>query len=130
MANNKIHGVGKRKESVARVYITKGTGQITVNQRTLDDYFKRPTLRMVVEHPLELTETKAKFDISVNVDGGGLSGQAGAIRHGLTRALMEYEPDFRGILKEAGLVTRDARIKERKMYGHKASRARFQFSKR
>lgn len=130
MTTDKIHGVGKRKGSVARVYISEGTGQIAVNQRTLDDYFKRPTLRMVVEHPLALADVRGKFDISINVVGGGLTGQAGAIRHGLTRALMDYDPSFRKVLKDAGLVTRDARKKERKMYGRRSARARFQFSKR
>ncbi len=123
-------GLGKRKHAIARVYIKEGKGNITVNSRTLEDYFKRPTSRMVVEQALKLVSLNGKVDIRVNVIGGGLSGQAGAIRHGLTRALMEFNPELRPALKAAGFVTRDSRIKERKKYGLKAARARFQFSKR
>ena len=131
MAKKYISGVGKRKTSIARVMITpNGTGKITINKRNLEDYFKRPTSRMVVEQALNLTQTLGKLDIQVNVLGGGLSGQAGAIRHGITRALLEINPEYRSVLKSAGLVTRDARIKERKMYGLRSARARFQFSKR
>ncbi len=124
-------GVGKRKTSIARVYLTQnGTGQIVINDRSLDDYFKRSTSRMVVEHALQLTQQLGKVDIRINVLGGGLSGQAGAIRHGITRALVIMDADLRPALKSAGLVTRDARKKERKMYGLAAARARYQFSKR
>lgn len=130
MAIKYFTGLGKRKHAIARVYIKEGKGSITVNSRTLEDYFKRPTSRMVVEQALKLVALNGKIDINVNVIGGGLSGQAGAIRHGLTRALMEYNAELRPALKAAGFVTRDARIKERKKYGLKSARARFQFSKR
>jgi small subunit ribosomal protein S9 len=131
MATKYFSGVGKRKTSVARVYLVQnGTGVITVNHRDIEDYFKRPTSRMVVQHALNLTGTLGKVDIKINVMGGGLSGQAGAIRHGITRALLAMDAEFRGTLKSAGLVTRDARKKERKMYGLAAARARYQFSKR
>lgn len=130
MAIKYFTGLGKRKHAIARVYIKEGKGNITVNSRTLEDYFKRPTSRMVVEQALKLVSLNGKVDIKVNVIGGGLSGQAGAIRHGLTRALMEFNPELRPSLKAAGFVTRDSRIKERKKYGLKAARARFQFSKR
>lgn len=123
-------GLGKRKTAIARVFIKEGSGKISINARTMEDYFKRPTSRMVVEQPLHLTQVAGKIDIRVNVVGGGLNGQAGAIRHGLTRALLEWNPELRSILKPAGLITRDPRKKERKMYGHRAARARFQFSKR
>ena len=130
MAVKYFSGVGKRKTSIARVFLREGSGQITVNKRTLEDYFKRPTSRMMVEQALNLTATIGKVEIKINVIGGGLSGQAGAIRHGITRALLQYNPELRGMLKSAGFITRDARKKERKMYGLAASRARFQFSKR
>lgn len=130
MANKKFIGLGKRKTSIARVYLAPGDGKIVINKRELEDYFIRPTSRMVVEHPLKLTELVGKVDIDVRVNGGGLSGQAGAIRHGITRALLEYNAELRGDLKAAGLVTRDPRRKERKLYGQKGARARFQFSKR
>ncbi|NBO38509.1 30S ribosomal protein S9 [bacterium] len=130
MAIKYFTGLGKRKHAIARVYIKEGKGNITVNSRTLEDYFKRPTSRMVVEQALKLVALNGKIDINVNVIGGGLSGQAGAIRHGLTRALMEYNPELRPALKAAGFVTRDPRIKERKKYGLRSARARFQFSKR
>ena len=131
MAIKYITGLGKRKTSIARVYLVKdGKGTITVNKRTLLDYFKRPTSRMVVEQALNLTKTLGKVDIHVRVVGGGLTGQAGAIRHGITNALLNMNQEFRAILKPAGLITRDARIKERKMYGLAAARARYQFSKR
>lgn len=130
MAVKYFTGVGKRKTAIARVFLREGTGQMTVNTRTLEDFFKRPTSRMVIEQPLNLTQLVGKFDIKVNVIGGGLSGQAGAIRHGITRALLQYNPELRPVLKVAGLITRDPRKKERKMYGLKSARARFQFSKR
>jgi small subunit ribosomal protein S9 len=123
--------VGKRKTSVARVYLDEvGTGQITINHLSLEDYFKRPTSRMMVEQALHLTQTIGKVNIRVNVLGGGLSGQAGAIRHGITRSLLLMNPELRGVLKSAGLITRDDRVKERKKYGLRSARARFQFSKR
>ena len=130
MAIKYFSAVGKRKTAIARVLLREGSGQITINKRTMDDYFKRPTSRMMVEQPLMLTELNGKFDIKINVVGGGLSGQAGAIRHGITRALLSYNADLRGTLKPAGLITRDPRKKQRKMYGLRAARARFQFSKR
>jgi small subunit ribosomal protein S9 len=124
------HAVGKRKTAVARVWMTPGEGRITVNKRPVDEYFKRPTLLRVLEQPLLLTGTKGQFDIKVNVRGGGLSGQAGAVTHGIARALLEVDPSHREVLKKAGLITRDARIKERKKYGRRGARARFQYSKR
>ena len=130
MAIKYFTGLGKHKHAIARVYLKEGKGNIVVNSRTLEDYFKRPTSRMVVEQALKLVALDGKVDIKVNVIGGGLSGQAGAIRHGLTRALMEFNPELRPALKAAGFVTRDQRAKERKKYGLKAARARFQFSKR
>jgi small subunit ribosomal protein S9 len=124
------YGTGKRKSSVARTWLRPGKGIITINNRTIEDYFGRETPKMVVEQPLVLTDTYGNFDVKVNVTGGGISGQAAAIRHGITRALLQFNPDFRQVLKKAGLVTRDARIKERKKYGQKGARARFQYSKR
>jgi small subunit ribosomal protein S9 len=127
---NYNYGTGRRKTSVARVFIKPGKGKFTVNDKTLDDYFARETGRMVVRQPLVLTDHLQTFDIKVNVDGGGESGQAGAVRHGLTRALIEYDPALKPTLSKAGLVTRDAREVERKKVGlHKARRAK-QFSKR
>ena len=127
---NHNYGTGRRKTSVARVFIKPGKGKFTVNDKTLDDYFARETGRMVVRQPLVLTDHLQTFDIKVNVDGGGESGQAGAVRHGLTRALIEYDPALKPALSKAGLVTRDAREVERKKVGlHKARRAK-QFSKR
>ena len=124
------YGTGRRKESTARVYLRPGSGQITINKRTFENYFPNETLRMIIRQPLTLTETGTRFDILVNVDGGGISGQAGAVRHGITRALMEFNNDLRSRLKKAGFVTRDPRQKERKKYGQKGARGRFQFSKR
>jgi small subunit ribosomal protein S9 len=123
-------GTGRRKKSVARVFMTPGTGVITVNGRTLEDYLPQAVLRMVVNSPLVLTETKDQFDIKINVAGGGYTGQAGAMRHGIARALLEASADYRPILKKAGFLTRDARMKERKKYGLKAARRAPQFSKR
>ena len=130
MADIQYYGTGRRKTSTARVYLRPGTGEIQVNKKGFDQYFPNQALRMVIRQPLQLTETVSKFDILVNVDGGGPAGQAGAIRHGITRALMEFNADLRPTLKHAGLVTRDPRIKERKKYGQKGARKRFQFSKR
>jgi len=121
---------GKRKTAVARVRMTPGDGRVTVNQRSLEDYFGRPTSRMIVEQPLVLTETKGKYDVSVNVCGGGISAQAAAIRHGVTRALLEANPDFRPTLKKVGYITRDSRKVERKKYGRHKARKRPQYSKR
>ena len=123
-------GTGRRKSSVARVRLMPGTGSITVNKRDLEDYFGHETLKMIVRDPLVLTETLAKFDISANVHGGGTTGQAGAIRHGIARALIVANPELRSALKKAGFLTRDPRMKERKKYGLKAARRAPQFSKR
>ncbi|MBU5615157.1 MULTISPECIES: 30S ribosomal protein S9 [Geomonas] len=125
-----FYATGKRKSSIARVWIKPGNGEIIVNTKTLDSYFGRETSKMVVMQPLELTENVGKFDIFCTVKGGGDSGQAGAIKHGITKALIEADADLRGTLKKAGFITRDSRIKERKKYGKKAARASFQFSKR
>lgn len=125
-----FYGTGRRKTSVARTRLYKGSGQIVVNGRPLEDYFPRPTLRMIVRQPLKLVKLEDKFDIKVNVDGGGMTGQAEAVRHGISRALLDYDPELRPILKKAGFLTRDPRAKERKKYGQKGARARFQYSKR
>jgi len=130
MAATKYYGTGKRKSSIARVWLTPGTGVITVNTKTIDAYFGRETSKMVIRQPLELTENIDKFDIYVTVRGGGDSGQAGAIKHGITKALLEVDAAYRATLKSAGFITRDSRVKERKKYGKKAARASFQFSKR
>ena len=130
MAATSFYGTGKRKSSIARVWLKPGTGEITVNNKTLDAYFGRETSKMVVKQPLELTENVGKFDIYVTVRGGGDSGQAGAIKHGITKALLAVDVELRGTLKKAGFITRDSRIKERQKYGKKAARASFQFSKR
>jgi small subunit ribosomal protein S9 len=124
------YGTGRRKTSTARVHLRQGTGQIMVNNRSIDEYFGNDVLKMIIKQPLSLTETVDKFDIVVVVDGGGPSGQAGAIRHGISRALQVYNTELRKRLKKAGLLTRDPRMKERKKYGQKGARARFQFSKR
>ena len=130
MAEIQYYGTGRRKTSTARVYLRPGSGEVKVNQKAFDRYFPNETLRMIIRQPLQLTETVGKFDLVVNVSGGGPAGQAGAIRHGITRALIEFNADLRPTLKHAGLVTRDPRIKERKKYGQKGARKRFQFSKR
>jgi small subunit ribosomal protein S9 len=124
------YGTGRRKTSTARVHLRQGAGQITVNNRPLDEYFGNEVLKMIIKQPLSLTETNDRFDIVVIVDGGGPSGQAGAIRHGISRALQVYNTELRKKLKKAGLLTRDPRMKERKKYGQRGARARFQFSKR
>ena len=126
----KYYGTGRRKSSVARVYLMPGTGKITINKRDIDDYFGLDTLKLIVRQPLELTDTTAKFDVKVTVKGGGFTGQAGAIRHGISRALLEADSDYRPTLKKAGYLTRDPRMKERKKYGLKAARRAPQFSKR
>ena len=123
-------GVGRRKSATARVYLRPGTGEIVINKRDFEEYFPRATARMDIVRPLELAEKIGELDVVVNVRGGGLTGQAGAVRHGITRALLELNPDFRPVLKAAGFVTRDARRVERKKYGQPGARAHFQFSKR
>ncbi|TMB31626.1 MAG: 30S ribosomal protein S9 [Deltaproteobacteria bacterium] len=125
-----VYATGRRKESIARVRMKPGSGEFTVNERTLDDYFGRETSKMVLKQPLEVVEQLGKVDIFINVCGGGLSGQAGAIRHGISRALTKLNGDFRPALKKAGFLTRDARTVERKKYGRPGARKRFQFSKR
>jgi small subunit ribosomal protein S9 len=130
VAEIQYYGTGRRKTSTARVYLRPGGGDVRVNKKAFDQYFPNETLRMIIRQPLQLTDTANKFDVLINVDGGGPAGQAGAIRHGITRALIEFNGDLRPTLKQAGLVTRDPRIKERKKYGQKGARKRFQFSKR
>ena len=130
MAKASFYGTGRRKKSVARVYLTPGTGVITVNKRSIDEYFGLETLKVVVRQPLTLTETVDKFDVNVTVRGGGFTGQAGAIRHGISRAMLQADPEYRGALKKAGFLTRDPRMKERKKPGLKAARRAPQFSKR
>jgi small subunit ribosomal protein S9 len=130
VAEIQYYGTGRRKTSTARVYLRAGGGDFLINRKQFDTYFPNETLRMIIRQPLQLTETVTKFDVLINVRGGGPAGQAGAIRHGITRALLEYNADLRPTLKKAGLITRDPRIKERKKYGQKGARKRFQFSKR
>jgi small subunit ribosomal protein S9 len=130
VAEIQYYGTGRRKTAVARVYLRPGKGDITVNRRTFDEYFPNRVLKMIIRQPMMLTETNDKFDILVNVDGGGATGQAGAIRHGISRALLEYNAELRPRLKAAGFLTRDARKVERKKYGQPKARKRFQFSKR
>ncbi|MGN0622127.1 MAG: 30S ribosomal protein S9 [Porcipelethomonas sp.] len=125
-----FYGTGRRKHSVARVRLYPGSGNITINDRNIDEYFGLETLKLIVRQPLNLTETTDKFDIVCTVTGGGVTGQAGAIRHGVSRALLEYDPELRPALKKAGFLTRDPRMKERKKYGLKAARRAPQFSKR
>ena len=126
----KYYGTGRRKKSIARVYLVPGKGKITVNKRDIDDYFGLDTLKVIVRQPLNATETVDKFDVLVNVKGGGTTGQAGAIRHGVARALCQVDADYRPVLKKEGYLTRDPRMKERKKYGLKAARRAPQFSKR
>ncbi|MBA7480173.1 30S ribosomal protein S9 [Candidatus Atribacteria bacterium 1244-E10-H5-B2] len=130
MSQTKSYGTGRRKSSIARVWLVPGKGSIKINKRTLDNYFGRESLLNVVEKPLELVNKKNELDVFAKVEGGGITGQAGAIQHGIARALLQYDPTLRLILKKEGLLTRDARMKERKKYGQKGARARFQFSKR
>ena len=130
MASVKYYGTGRRKKSVARVYLTPGTGKITINKRDVEDYLSLDTLKVIVRQPLVATETADKFYVTVSVKGGGFTGQAGAIRHGIARALLKADEDFRPVLKKAGYLTRDPRMKERKKYGLKAARRAPQFSKR
>lgn len=126
----KFYGTGRRKKSIARVYMTPGKGNITVNNRPLDEYFGLETLKVIVKQPLVATETEGKYDVKVNVKGGGTTGQAGAIRHGVARALLKVDNDYRATLKKEGFLTRDPRMKERKKYGLKSARRAPQFSKR
>jgi small subunit ribosomal protein S9 len=130
MAQANYIGTGRRKHSVARVRLVPGEGQITINKRSIDEYFGLGTLKLIVKQPLVLTETAGKYDIIVLANGGGMSGQAGAIRHGISRALLKADPELRSTLKKAGFLTRDPRMKERKKYGLKAARRAPQFSKR
>ena len=130
MAKAKYYGTGRRKSSVARVYLVPGTGKITINKRDMDEYFGLDTLKLIVRQPLALTETADKYDVITTVRGGGFTGQAGAIRHGISRALLQVDGDFRPVLKKAGFLTRDPRMKERKKYGLKGARRAPQFSKR
>ena len=130
MAKERYYGTGRRKKSIARVYLIPGTGKITINKRDIDDYFGLETLKVIVRQPLVATETVDKFDVLVNVHGGGTTGQAGAMRHAIARALLEAGEDYRHVLKAAGFLTRDARCKERKKYGLKGARRAPQFSKR
>ena len=130
MADIKYYATGRRKSSVARVSISQGNGQIIVNKKPVDNYFPRETLRMMIRQPIELVGMTGKYDINVKVSGGGLSGQAGAVRHGIARAIVNMDTDLRSRLKKEGFLTRDPREKERKKYGQKGARKRFQFSKR
>lgn len=127
---NVYYATGRRKTSVARTWLTPGNGEILINNRTVDDYFPVESAKIIMSQPLTLTNNAGSFDVRITVNGGGISGQVGAIRHGITRALIQADPDLRTVLKKAGFVKRDPRVKERKKYGQKGARARFQFSKR
>ncbi len=126
----RFYATGKRKTAIARVYMKEGTGQLVINKRNFDDYFTRDSLKMLIQQPLEITGKKDRFDFYINVNGGGSAGQAGAVKHGIAKALIDYDADLRSVLKRAGFLTRDSRIKERKKYGQPGARKRFQFSKR
>ncbi len=130
MTQPRNYATGKRKSAIARVYMKAGSGSIIVNKRNYDEYFARPSLNMLVKQPFDITGKKDQFDLYVNVCGGGVAGQAGAVKHGISKALLEYDPELRSVLKKAGFLTRDARVKERKKYGQPGARKRFQFSKR
>lgn len=130
MAEDTFHTVGKRKSAIARIWIKPGNGLIMINKKPIDDYITRESDKLLIRQPLEISDTLGKYDISVNVRGGGISGQAGAIRHGISRALVGIDPELRLPLKKARLLTRDSRVKERKKYGQPGARARFQYSKR
>lgn len=130
MAEETHYATGKRKAAIARVWIKLGDGKIVINKRPMDEYLPTDTAKMIVAQPLELTNAKGRYDITVNVRGGGFSGQVGAIKHGISRALLKVSPEFREPLKQGGFLTRDSRIKERKKYGQRSARARFQYSKR
>ena len=126
----RFYATGKRKTAIARVYMKEGTGVLQVNKRNFDDYFTRESLKMIIQQPLEMTGKKGLFDFTIKVEGGGIAGQAGAIKHGISKALVEYDEELRSALKKAGFLTRDSRIVERKKYGQPGARKRFQFSKR
>lgn len=130
MDDDRYYATGKRKNAIARVWLKPGTGKIVVNERAVDEYFGRQTSRMIIMQPFELTQTVGRFDTFARVHGGGLSGQAGALKHGISRALLEVDLTHRSVLKSAGFLTRDSRVKERKKYGKRGARASFQFSKR
>ncbi|HOD35614.1 MAG TPA: 30S ribosomal protein S9 [Syntrophales bacterium] len=130
MTDKRYYATGKRKRAIARVWMKEGNGLLTVNERNFDDYFTREVLRKIIEQPLEVTGSRSKFDIKITVSGGGISGQADAAKHGISRALCEYDAEMRSVLKKAGFLTRDPRMKERKKYGQPGARKRFQFSKR
>jgi small subunit ribosomal protein S9 len=130
MTQERYYATGKRKSAVARIYMKSGSGNIVVNKRSYEEYFTRPSLKMIIRQPFEITGKNGQFDLYVNVSGGGVAGQAGAVKHGISKALLEYDVQLRPILKKAGFLTRDARIKERKKYGQPGARKRFQFSKR
>ena len=130
MMDKRYYATGKRKRAIARVWMKEGNGLLTVNERNFDDYFTREVLRKIIEQPLEVTGSRSKFDIKITVSGGGISGQADAAKHGISRALCEYDAEMRSVLKKAGFLTRDPRMKERKKYGQPGARKRFQFSKR
>jgi small subunit ribosomal protein S9 len=130
MTAKRFYATGKRKTAIARVYMKEGSGVIVVNKRNFDDYFTRDSLKMLIRQPLDVTGKNEQFDFYVNVCGGGMAGQAGAVKHGISKALIEYDADLRSTLKKEGFLTRDSRIKERKKYGQPGARKRFQFSKR
>jgi small subunit ribosomal protein S9 len=130
MAEERYYATGKRKAAIARVWMKLGEGNIVINKSPIDDYLVTEIAKMIVAQPLELTNTVGKYDITVNVKGGGISGQVGAIKHGISQALLKISPEFREPLKKAGFITRDSRVKERKKYGQRSARARFQYSKR
>jgi len=130
MEEKRYYATGRRKNAVARLWLQEGKGKFVVNEMTLNEYFLRDTARMVIQQPLELTDSIGKFDIFASVSGGGISGQAGAVKHGISKALIVFNPEYRSVLKKAGFLTRDPRAKERKKYGQRKARARFQFSKR
>ncbi len=130
MTDKRIYATGKRKTAIARVWMKEGSGVFTVNNRNFDDYFTRDVLKKIIQQPLEITNQVGKFDFYVNVDGGGIAGQADAVKHGISRALCEFDAELRPALKKAGFLTRDSRMKERKKYGQPGARKRFQFSKR
>ena len=130
MSTETYYATGKRKTAIARTWLKPGSGTIVINKRPMDEYFRRETAAMIVRQPFEITNTLGKFDVIVNVTGGGIAGQAGAVKHGISKALLDIDPSLRPILKRAGFITRDARVKERKKYGQRGARARYQYSKR
>ena len=130
MTEKRFYATGKRKSAIARIYMKEGNGVLQVNKRNFDDYFTRESLKMLIQQPLEMTGKSGRFDFTINVEGGGIAGQAGAIKHAISKVLVEYDGELRPVLKKAGFLTRDSRIKERKKYGQPGARKRFQFSKR